>query len=103
MVSFTCPVCYKTKKVRPYELAIRKTCSYACQDALSLSKRHVPRVCIVCGQSFKALRGEVARGKGTCCSHKCASQRSVAVRKPVPIRICETCGKSFKARLGVEL
>ena len=95
-----CAFCNKTIKLRPSLVKDKNFCSRKHYSDYLKSIRYIDRVCKVCGINFKALRSNVNRGKGTCCSLKCASALSSATKKKdKPIRICKVCGKHFKARI----
>ena len=96
MALFYCPICKITKRVKAHKG--RKFCSRKCLSEAALQERFLPKICVVCGKGFQALRIELNRGKAKCCSLKCGAQMAVRGRKPAPRKICKACGKEFKAR-----
>jgi very-short-patch-repair endonuclease len=94
-----CFHCCKEIKIRPCYIKDKNFCSKECYKEYLASIRYIDRVCVVCGKKFRALSTEVGRGKGTCCSVKCASKLSSATKKKLAtVRVCQSCGKQFEAR-----
>lgn len=52
------------------------------------------RRCVVCRRKFKVWRGEVARGRGLCCSRECFYRKQRTRRK----RQCTVCERSVTVR-----
>ena len=75
-----------------------RTCSARSQSENLSGKNHpnykqIEKICPICGKTFHTHECRVKVGRGTYCSHKCASEAKLRGEK----RTCLVCGKEFYA------
>lgn len=75
--NFTCPVCGKSVRFPPNELAWRRTCSQECYATIRRGQQRVKRVsiiCICCQKVFQITPAESRDRTRKYCSMKCMGQ-----------------------------